>query len=174
MAVYAHEDGTYHMSPLDYTGTILRDVTLMQTDLVSCGCALYPLTAADGASNSAQGAVAGSFEHVTIGISVVLSGLAKHCSGWYSSCATRCPLLWANGSALRHVLALSQDLGQNTFIVSFIGAFIAGHMPNSSADIHEIQDTVGQACKLRMLVTRSLLLQMRLYRSTSIQIRSTF
>lgn len=38
VAVYAHEDGTYHMSPLDYTGAILRDVTLMQTDLVSCGC----------------------------------------------------------------------------------------------------------------------------------------
>lgn len=43
VAVYAHEDGTYHMSPLDYTGTILRDVTLMQTDLVSCGCASTPI-----------------------------------------------------------------------------------------------------------------------------------
>lgn len=39
VAVYACEDGTYRMSPLDYTGTLLRDVTLMQTDLVSCGCA---------------------------------------------------------------------------------------------------------------------------------------
>jgi hypothetical protein len=38
--VYAHPDGTYCMSPLDYTGNVLRDVTLMQTDLHSCGCTL--------------------------------------------------------------------------------------------------------------------------------------